>query len=98
MSLPLCSNRIVVALVSERSYVEMNSENRVENLRDLSWRSCANRIVRAVCNKGRWARACCLQHPSNVQRLVSNIEPATKHPNLRKLVAVLAMSFALRAE
>src|SRR6266481_5983297 len=97
-TLPLCSNCIVVILVRERTKAKMIPENCIKNLRDLTWRSGANQILRAVCDKRRCARACCPNHPSNIQRLVSNIESVTQHPNLRKLVAVWAMSLALRVE
>ena len=93
-----CSNSIVVALVGEWPYAEMMSENRIENLRNLSWRSGSHRILRAIRNKRSRFGACRLNDTRNIQRLLANVELVTKHPNLCKLVTVRSVSFALRAE
>jgi len=57
---------MVVILIREWTKAKMMSENGVENLRNLSWRSCANRIVRAICDQRRLARPCGLNHPRKI--------------------------------
>src|ERR1043166_8389587 len=76
----------------------MMAEDGVENLRPLSRRGSANRIVCAVSNQRRCSGTCFLNNTRNIQRLLANVESVTKHPNLRELVAVRSVPLALRAK
>ena len=76
----------------------MMSENRIEKLCNLSWRSSRNRIVCAICNKRNYSGACRLNNLRNIQWLVANIKFFTKHPNFCELVAVRAVCLALRTK
>ncbi|MDB6018060.1 MAG: hypothetical protein JWR19_2549 [Pedosphaera sp.] len=97
-SLPLCSNGIIIAFDRERAKAEMMPENRVEKLCDLTRRSRRNRIVCAICHQRSRPGSCRLNNARNIQRLVADIEFVSQQPNLCELIAVRAVSLALRTK
>ena len=95
-TLPFCSYRIVVALVSKGAYAEVMPENRIKDLCNLSRCRRRHRVIPAISHKRGCASTRRGNNPSNIKRFVSNGKLVAEHPNFRKIVAFCITTLALR--